>query len=360
MYELPFSFSLFSFGKHKMKQTQKNNLIKVFSLSILLLGLGHFSWAADTSTDADIENNIIMQANQERVKDGLKELSKNELLSEAAKLKAQDMIANNYFSHTSPSGIDPWHWLEETEYHYKYAGENLAMNFSTAVGAHKAWMKSQSHRENILSDRYTEIGVAVLDGILNGKQTYVAVQFFGMPLSGGEQMGGSSINEAINQTNVVEIEEASVQPWAGVETDEMIVYAKVMGEPISVEIHFDGQTHSLQKMGENRYMSLVSIEGADLRKDSLIIKAELEEGKALFYQIPQEQYLAYVKGADTEEKQMQKQEEELLGAQLEQSRIINSQNVALALFMLACMVLVGNVWVLEKEEERLLLQYLAH
>jgi hypothetical protein len=106
-------------------------------------------------------------------------------------------------------------------------------------------------------------------------------------------------------------------------------------------------------------MSLVSIEKADLKKDSLIIKAQLDEDKSLFYQIPQEQYLAYVKGAKTEEEKILDQTEQMLSAQLEKSRAISSQNIALALFMLACVVLVGNVWVLEKEEERLLLEWLA-
>ena len=55
-------------------------------------------------------------------------LAKSDMLQEAAEKKAQDMIENNYFAHTSPQGKTPWHWVEESGYDYRYAGENLAIN----------------------------------------------------------------------------------------------------------------------------------------------------------------------------------------------------------------------------------------
>ena len=58
-----------------------------------------------------------------------KTLSVNTLLEEAARLKAEDMAKNGYFSHTSPDGKTPWHWLDRVGYAFKYAGENLAINF---------------------------------------------------------------------------------------------------------------------------------------------------------------------------------------------------------------------------------------
>ena len=332
-----------------MKNVKNSRLIKSLALAIVLLG---FSFVAQAG---EIDKNIIMQTNQERVKTGLRELRESELLNEAAKMKAQDMIANNYFSHTSPQNVEPWHWFEEVEYKYKYAGENLAMNFSTAISVHKAWMKSESHKDNMLSDHYSEIGVAVLDGILEGRQTKIAVQFFGFPL-GGEQSNLVFQIDDSQTEKMIEIEEVSVKNWEGVSENEMIVYAKVSGQPSIVEVHFDGKTHELKNVGDNRYMNLITIEGTDLSSESIVIKAEMNEGKALFYQIPQDQYLASVKGIDTEDQQKKLQQEEIMGVQIEKGRLINSQNIALVLFMAACMIMVGNVWVLEKEEERLLLK----
>jgi hypothetical protein len=42
-------------------------------------------------------------------------------------------------------------------------------------------MNSQTHRDNIMSGRYTEIGVAVVNGILDGQETTLVVQHFGRP-----------------------------------------------------------------------------------------------------------------------------------------------------------------------------------
>lgn len=126
---------------------------------------------------------IITLTNAEREKSGLKALIENKALSKAAELKAADMLKNDYFAHNSPKGATPWHWMKEAGYKYQYAGENLAINFDTAGAEHKAWMKSKTHRENILNARYQEIGVAVAEGKIDGKSTMITVQLFGTPLT---------------------------------------------------------------------------------------------------------------------------------------------------------------------------------
>ena len=67
-------------------------------------------------------------------------------------------------------------------YKYHYAGENLARDFSDPVSAVNAWMASPSHKENMLSSKYQEIGVAVVEGDLAGVDTTIIVQFFGTNL----------------------------------------------------------------------------------------------------------------------------------------------------------------------------------
>jgi hypothetical protein len=64
-------------------------------------------------------------------------------------------------------------------YNYTYAGENLAMNFSEAEDALSAWLASPTHRDNILSQNYEDIGVAVVVGEINGTETTLVVQLFG-------------------------------------------------------------------------------------------------------------------------------------------------------------------------------------
>ena len=124
---------------------------------------------------------LVAETNQERQSNDLVPLAVNPKLNEAAQLKAQDMFRYNYWAHTSPRGVEPWKWLGDVGYSYSIAGENLAKNYPTAVATVDAWMASPSHRENILNDRYTEVGFAVAEGTLEGRPTTLVVAFYGAP-----------------------------------------------------------------------------------------------------------------------------------------------------------------------------------
>lgn len=122
---------------------------------------------------------IIELTNQKRAESGLSPLKQNSLLSEAARRKAGDMFAFNYWAHNSPSGRNPWSFFKEVGYKYRYAGENLARDFRDPESVVQAWMNSPSHRENVVNNKYQEIGVAVVDGSLLGVETTLVVQLFG-------------------------------------------------------------------------------------------------------------------------------------------------------------------------------------
>lgn len=109
------------------------------------------------------------------------QLNVNPLLERAAKMKAEDMAARGYFSHDTPDGLAPWYWLKDVGYSFSYAGENLAVNFIDSEDVIEAWMKSLSHKENILNKNFTEIGIGVAKGIYEGRETLFVVQFFGRP-----------------------------------------------------------------------------------------------------------------------------------------------------------------------------------
>jgi hypothetical protein len=61
------------------------------------------------------------------------------------------------------------------------AGENLAIGFVDSEEVAKAWEASSTHRQNLLEPSYREIGVAVVKGSFQGKETTLVVQFFGTP-----------------------------------------------------------------------------------------------------------------------------------------------------------------------------------
>ncbi|MEA3463942.1 MAG: CAP domain-containing protein [Patescibacteria group bacterium] len=122
---------------------------------------------------------ILELINKDRISDDLPILTINPALNSAALTKAQDMIDYDYFAHKSLNGKMPWDWINRGEYAYLFVGENLAMNFNSAQAAHSALMQSESHKKNILNSKYADIGLAVLSGELNGKNTNILVQLFG-------------------------------------------------------------------------------------------------------------------------------------------------------------------------------------
>jgi len=124
---------------------------------------------------------IIELTNVERQKLGLSPLTENKLLSEAARQKAADMFAFNYWAHVSPSGRTPWVFFTDVGYKYQFAGENLARDFRDSPSVIQAWMNSPAHRDNVLNSKYKEIGIAVVDGTLQGAETTLVIQLFGTP-----------------------------------------------------------------------------------------------------------------------------------------------------------------------------------
>ena len=125
---------------------------------------------------------IVRMTNVERVNRGLSPLKLDSELSAAAAQKAADMFAKNYWAHVSPSGTQPWFFITASGYTYRYAGENLARDFSDPGSVIQAWLNSPSHRDNLLNSRYQDIGVAVVDGNLEGRDTTLVVQMFGTRL----------------------------------------------------------------------------------------------------------------------------------------------------------------------------------
>ena len=126
---------------------------------------------------------VLEITNQKRAEQGLSPLTINGQLNEAAQRKAGDMFAFNYWSHVSPSGRSPWSFFQEVGYKYLYAGENLARDFMDSQAVVEAWMNSATHRDNVLNKNYQEIGLAVVNGTLNGVETTLVVQMFGTPLA---------------------------------------------------------------------------------------------------------------------------------------------------------------------------------
>jgi uncharacterized protein YkwD len=122
---------------------------------------------------------LLTQTNAVRQEQGLPPLKLNSELSKAASLKALYMFSKNYWAHNAPDGTTPWIFIRQAGYNYIYAGENLARGFTSTNDVIKAWMASPSHRENVLSPNYEDIGFAIEQGKLTGEDTTLIVEMFG-------------------------------------------------------------------------------------------------------------------------------------------------------------------------------------
>jgi len=122
---------------------------------------------------------IVTDTNAYRQQNGLSQLYLDPELCQAAQKKAEDMFADDYWAHVAPDGTTPWSFITAAGYDYVYAGENLAKDFQKSDAVVLAWMESPTHRQNILNDKFLDIGVAVVNGTLNGYETTLVVQMFG-------------------------------------------------------------------------------------------------------------------------------------------------------------------------------------
>lgn len=145
---------------------------------------------------------VIAWTNIQRAKEGLPLLEESALLAEMAQAKVDDMFLRQYFAHESPLGVEVGDLAEEFNYRFIIIGENLALgNFQDDQVLVQGWMDSPGHRENILNDRYSEIGVAVGRGVFNGAETWLAVQHFALPLSACPQPD-AELKEEIDSNQV--------------------------------------------------------------------------------------------------------------------------------------------------------------
>lgn len=186
--------------KAKLLHSSTLSVIALFLIALqIVLNIFPKSFPRVLGYAANISpSEVIRLTNERRVQGGLLPLSENSTLNAAALAKGNDMLAKSYWAHFAPDGTSPWSFFLSFGYKYKFAGENLARDFSNANDAVNAWMNSPSHRENILNANYRDVGIGVVEGNLAGVDTTIIVQFFGSPLSGAPSIPLVKANELSN------------------------------------------------------------------------------------------------------------------------------------------------------------------
>ena len=132
--------------------------------------------------DSDkIQDDVIRITNKFRRKEGLRRLKADSLLSRAAQAHADDMDdVGRYLGHQSSDGRDFEDRIDEAGYDWRSIRENVATGQQSARAVVQSWMKSPGHRENILSDDITEIGIGFAVDDASGMTYWV--QKFGAPM----------------------------------------------------------------------------------------------------------------------------------------------------------------------------------
>jgi hypothetical protein len=190
-----------------------------------------------------ISSVLVDETNVNREEKNILPLLANDLLERAAYMKAQDMATDEYFAHTSPDGKSPWYWLDQVDYNYLAAGENLAVNFVDSEDVVNAWMDSPGHRANILNEKYTEIGIATARGKYKGQDAVFVVQYFGKPVSALavvkpiEQIPGFTIPQ--KQTSEQQIAQSPPEVVKGemtIEKTELLAETQEVGDEQKIPI----------------------------------------------------------------------------------------------------------------------------
>ena len=106
----------------------------------------------------------------------------NSLLIKAATDKGNNMMNYGYWAHTNPiTNETAWKFIKQEGYTFTAAGENLAKDYSSVDAIITGWLNSASHKKILLSDKYTETGIAVVHYTKDGSDKVLVVHLFAKP-----------------------------------------------------------------------------------------------------------------------------------------------------------------------------------
>ncbi|MFH1255098.1 MAG: CAP domain-containing protein [bacterium] len=171
-----------------------------YKLSLLSALIGIFLLPNLAYLSSISPEEIIALTNKEREQSGLNSLTANQLLTQAAIEKGKSILESQTFQH-SIGDRKFSSWVRESGYNYSYTGENLAIDFTSSQDIIEAWKNSPSHKKNLLSSSYQEIGVSVIEGKFQNQDTSVVVQIFGSPAAGSASLLSKNTAQGLIKPN---------------------------------------------------------------------------------------------------------------------------------------------------------------
>ena len=129
---------------------------------------------------------VLAIVNEERAAQGLPPLAMDKSLLESAMLRAGEI--GLYYSHTRPDGTVCFTVND------KAWGENIAIGYTSAADVMDGWMNSEGHRNNILNNRWSSIGIGCME--INNMLCWV--QLFG-------EVKAETVAQPANQEKILSV-----------------------------------------------------------------------------------------------------------------------------------------------------------
>ena len=123
------------------------------------VALSYSNWGPFRLPETVKVDPLLNALNTIRTQSNLPPLQPNLRLNNSALAKATDLVKQGYWSHNTSQGELPWEEIKKAQYLYKVAGENLARGYKMDQKTIDAWLASPTHKANILSPKYSEIGI---------------------------------------------------------------------------------------------------------------------------------------------------------------------------------------------------------
>lgn len=119
------------------------------------------------NSPSNFTSDLLAAVNQERAAAGLGTMTECLALNQSALSHSRDMYARDFFGHKNPDGKEAADRIRLTGYldkaRSRWTGENIAEGFGDVASVMAAWMKSAGHRANILSPRFTHMGLGIVE-----------------------------------------------------------------------------------------------------------------------------------------------------------------------------------------------------
>lgn len=175
----------------------------------------------------------LRRVNQERAKQGVAPLVMDEVLTNMAQFKAEDMATRSYFAHRDPEGRDVNDWKGDFAYRPVVA-ENIAYSTEGVTDNINNLIKSPGHYANMVDPRYEVLGVGIAAA---GGKTYMTQHFSARPISDGDLRSVaadfvSAVTAAgLHPTHDVALSQVA-QEWAAAISQEQVMSFSMNGRDV--------------------------------------------------------------------------------------------------------------------------------